>query len=517
MATNPTTAHDRYEALVTTRDPFLQRARQAAEVTIPALMPPEGHSGTSELLTPWQSIGARGVNNLAAKLLLALFPPGTGFFRLSIDDFALRDAGAEGERAAFESALASVVRAVTSRMEQVGSRPTHYEALRQLIACGNVLVYMGEKGKPRLHFLDEYCVKRDGEGNVLEIVVKEMLDRASLPLELRALIDANADKFEEPSGDGRKTVELYTWVRMMDGKWKVSQELGTAGVPVPEADGTYPKDRTPWLPLRMTKIDGEDYGRGFVEEYLGDLLSLESLQKSLVQYAAVAARVLMFVDPGGVTNADEVADAPSGEVLDGDAKDITLLTLDKFNDFGTAWQVAQALEKRLENAFLLITSVQRAGERVTAEEIRRLADELEQALGGVYSILAEEYQRPLVRVIMSMMAKSDDLPQLPEDEVNLEVVTGVDALGRNQDLMKLDLLIQGLVEVGGPQAVAEYLNLGDYIQRRAAALSIDTKGLVRSDEEVQQARQAAQQQAMAERAIGPAINAATQGGGDGQR
>ena len=93
-----------------------------------------------------------------------------------------------------------------------------------------------------------------------------------------------------------------------------------------------------------------------MEEYLGDLLSLESLQKALVQYSAVASRVLMFVDPGGVTNATEVAEAPSGEVLDGDAKDITLLTLDKYSDFQTSWSVAQALEKRLENAFLLVTS-----------------------------------------------------------------------------------------------------------------------------------------------------------------
>ncbi len=522
---DPGTAAGRYEALRTARDPYLSRARMAAEVTVPHLMPPDGSTGTTELPTPWQSIGARGVNNLAAKLLLALFPPGAGFFRLTIDDFMLdrlvAEAGGEQEgqdaRAEFENALASIVRAVTSRMEQVGARPSLYEALRQLIACGNALVHIGERGKPRLFHLDEYVVKRDGEGAVLEIVVEEMLHRHSLPQELLALVEASPDDFEEPSDDGTQTIPLFTWVRRIPGekKWRVSQEIGTAGHLVPDSEGTYPLDRSPWLPLRMSKVDGEDYGRGFVEEYLGDLLSLESLSKALVQYAAVASRIIFFVDPGGVTQAQDIADSPSGEVLTGDARDVSSLTMDSYNDFRVAWEQSQAIESRLEQAFLLMTGIQRAGERVTAEEIRRLANELEQALGGVYSIMAEEFQRPLVSVVMSEMQKKQELPRLPDDTVALEVVTGVEALGRNQDLMKLDLLVQGLAEVGGPQAVQEYLNMGAYIQRRAAALSIDTGNLIRSEEDVQAERQRQAQQALAERAVGPAI--ANQGGTDGER
>ena len=35
--------------------------------------------------------------------------------------------------------------------------------------------------------------------------------------------------------------------------------------------GRYTIEKSPFLPLRYTRIDGEDDARGFVEEYLGAL------------------------------------------------------------------------------------------------------------------------------------------------------------------------------------------------------------------------------------------------------
>ena len=66
----PETAKERYERLKINRQHYLDRARECSELTIPALVPDDGFESTSELYTPFQSIGARGVNNLASKLLL---------------------------------------------------------------------------------------------------------------------------------------------------------------------------------------------------------------------------------------------------------------------------------------------------------------------------------------------------------------------------------------------------------------------------------------------------------------
>ena len=49
--------------------------------------------------------------------------------------------------------------------------------------------------------------------------------------------------------------------------------------------GKFKKDRLPYQALRMIRVDNEDYGRGYVEEFLGDLKSLEGLSQSLVESA----------------------------------------------------------------------------------------------------------------------------------------------------------------------------------------------------------------------------------------
>ena len=79
----------RYAMLETERNTFLERARDAARLTLPMLMPPEGHNYSTIYETPYQSVGSRGVNNLASKLLLTLLPPNSPFFRLMIDDYDL--------------------------------------------------------------------------------------------------------------------------------------------------------------------------------------------------------------------------------------------------------------------------------------------------------------------------------------------------------------------------------------------------------------------------------------------
>lgn len=64
-------------------------------------------------------------------------------------------------------------------------------------------------------------------------------------------------------------------------------------------------------------------------------------------------------------------------------------------------------------AFLLNSAVQRQGERVTAEEIRYVAGELEDTLGGVYSILAQELQLPLAKRLLNQQQAIGAMAQLP--------------------------------------------------------------------------------------------------------
>lgn len=496
------TAAGRYEQLVVNRQPFLDRARRAARLTIPGLMPPDGNNGANSLPQPYQSIGADGVNNLSAKLLLALFPPGSGFFRLTLDDFAVEKLAEiakrngknpDDARASYEEALGKIERAVCNRMEQRGTRTVKHETIQHLIVTGNGLVEIKEDGSEKFFPLDRYVVKRDLDGNVLEIIAKESLARVALPERVRAVL---ASRPSAPETDNEKNVDLYTWVRRTsDGSWSVHQEV--EGSIITGTEGTYPKDKIAWLALRWRAVPNEDYGRGRCEEYLGDLISAEGLSKAIIEFAAQASKVLWFVNDGGVTDKKQVAEAPNGAVLNGDSKDISVLMLEKAQDFQVAKVTLDDVKTRLERAFLQASAVQRQAERVTAEEIRAMIGELEQGLGGVYAILAEEYQRPVAVRQLHQMQKAGKLPHLPSDLVSPSIVTGLDGLSRQSDAQRLDAFVAGLAQTFGPESVSEYINVGGYATRRAAAIGIDITGLVRSEEEVQAARaQKARQEAI---------------------
>lgn len=494
-------ARSRYEQLTSHRLPYEERARDVAKVTIPSLFPPAGASPADPFPQPFQAIGARGVNNLASKLLLALLPPGSPFFRLRLAEKVIKELQAREDgdtvRGKVEQALSLYETSVVNKMEASGSRIVVYEALRQIIVAGNVLVHVMKRGAMRYFRLDSYVVVRDGEGNVLEIVVKEKLDRLTLPPHIAARVPEPRivnGTCENPE------CELFTRIGRTKRGWVETQELD--GVLIPEATSKYPIDKCPWLPLRFSRIAGEHYGRSYGDELIGDLRSCDLLSESLVDFAAVASRVVFLVAPGSETRVDDIVNAASGDAVEGKKEDVGALQLDKYADFQVVKAVVDAIEQRLGAAFLLNSSVQRQAERVTAEEVRYVAQELEQGLGGIYSILAQEFQRPVVELQLAQATRDKDLPQLPKDTVRPEIITGLDALGRTSDLMRQDSLLRGVSEIFGPQAISEYVSAGEYITRRAAALSIDTKGLIRSEEDVQKERAAARQQALVEK-LGP--------------
>jgi len=82
------------------------------------------------------------------------------------------------------------------------------------------------------------------------------------------------------------------------------------------------------------------------------------------------------------------------------------------------------------------------------------------------------------------------------------VITGVEALGRGQDLNELAGFLQHLTPLG-PDVVRQELNVNEYITRLAASLGIESNGLIKSDEQKQQEAEARKQQeeAMQERQL----------------
>jgi hypothetical protein len=494
------TVKSRYNQLATdNRTQFLYRARECAVLTIPTLVPPEGASQSTRYSTPYQSLGARGVNNLAAKLLLTLLPPNAPFFRFYISEILLEKiSGQEGMRAEIEEAFDRMERAVMGEIETGNTRTSFFELLKQLLVAGNVLVYMLPQGGVKIFRLDRFVVKRDPSGNVMEHITHETISEMELPESIRASVMA------QHKADGKNVqdnIDVYTRVLREEDKWTVRQEV--CGMTIPGSGGSYPLGKSPWMALRFITVDGEDYGRSYVEEYLGDLKSLEGLMKSIVQFAAAASKILFLVKPNASTKHSVLTKAESGAVREGNKDDVTVLQMEKFADFKVALETVQKLEQRLEMAFLLNSAIQRNGDRVTAEEIRFMAQELETALGGIYSILSQDLQLPFITRTMFQMERKGKLPVLPEGLVKPAIITGVEALGRGNDVQRLKELLLD-IQPFGPEVLTMHLNVSDFIKRMGAARGIDMKGLIPSEAQIAERQQQQAQAQMMDR-LGPNV------------
>ena len=505
----------RFEQLKQQRQSFLERAREGAKLTLPFLLPShDGFPRNTEktLVTPYQGIGARGVNHLASKLLLTLLPPNSPFFRLVVNEADLpqvADAEEAKQKTDVEEGLTLCERIIMADIETSSLRVLAFEALRHLIVTGNSLLYMGPSTgwpggkdtcvKPknsmfpgvadprasdpgmRVFNLASYVVHRSPSGAVLEILTQEGLDPRGLSPETQGV---------GTQGVGTQGVEtpriLTTHIFLEDGLglspfWHVRQQVGETIVL--DAPNSYPRDRSPWLPLRLLRMDGESYGRGLIEEYLGDLKTLESLTQAIVEGSAMAAKVTFLVKPNSIIKEKKLEEAKNGAILTGNVDDIGVLQMGKYGDFRVAKEVMEHVSQRLSYAFLLNSSIQRQGERVTAEEIRHMAGELEDTLGGVYSILSQEFQLPLIQRLIYQMEAQGRLPKLPQNLVKPMIVTGLEALGRGYDLVKLQSFVGDLAQLGQIfPPLLQRVNIDALVSRLAQARGMSADDLLNPPE-----------------------------------
>jgi hypothetical protein len=126
-----------------------------------------------------------------------------------------------------------------------------------------------------------------------------------------------------------------------------------------------------------------------------------------------------------------------------------------------------------------------------------MAEDLETALGGIYSLLAEEFQLPYVNCKLNKLQKQGKMDKLPKDIVKPSIVTGMEALGRASDKAKLREFFALGREAFGEQIV-QYINPLDALSRLATSLGLDKRGLVKTEEDMQVEQQQGQMMQMME-------------------
>ena len=488
------TAKSRYDFLSSDRTQFLSEAEDAAKLTLPYLI--RGHEenarGMKQLVTPWQSVGAKGVVALASKLSLSLVPPQTSFFKLQLDESQLGQDFEPQVKSELDLSFAKIERTILDAIAATDDRVIIHQALQHLVVAGNALIFMGKEGL-KLFPLNRFVIERDGNGQVIEIVTRERINKKLIEKYIPEDVEYEDDEsvVDETKSD-KQECDVYTHVTRDNNRFVWHQEVFDKVLP--GSQGKAPIDTTPWLPLRFNSVDGEAYGRGRVGQFIGDLKSLEALSQALVEGSAAAAKVVFTVSPSSTTKPQTLATAGNGAIVQGRPDDIGVVQVGKTADFQTAYQLMGQLEGRLNEAFLILSV--RDSERTTAQEVQMTQMELEQQLGGLFGLLTVELLVPYLNRKLTIFQKTGEIPRIPKGMVKPIIVAGINALGRGQDVQALGGFLQTIAQTMGPEAIQQYINPDEVIKRLAAAQGIDVLNLVKSVQDRQQEQQQAQQQAM---------------------
>jgi hypothetical protein len=509
---NPEAASSIYKALTTERDTFVEEAHRSAQVTIPAIRPNTDDVCTENdpqvLAKPFQSLGARGVNNLASTITLALFPPSVPFFKYELTGQTYAELKELGvDPAEVESVLATRESRIQDEVDGSNLRTKTYQMIRHLLVTGNVMAYRDPSdGQWQLYPLTSYVCKRDGRGNLLDLIYVDKLDRRTIedPRVLKALESDEHVAGETTVMDPAKSqvVPVFTRVRRVSAKkFESWQEVG-----VTEIQGTrqtHSADTLPWLVLTYTLLDGEDYGRGFVEEYRGDLTTYENISRDMTFASANAAKVVWAINPTSPLKPRAFEKVANGGAVAANPEDVQAIQLNKSGDMSVVFQFLADIKQALAADFLLNASFQRNQERVTAEEVRLMAQELDDSLGGVFSQLTQEIQLPVARLLeKALTSAAQGFPSLPDGTVKLTVVTGLAAIGRGHELQTLRSFLGMIAEAAQVvPGTAEYVMEEGLASRIATGSGVDPMGLLKSADEVAAERQAAQQ-AMTAQTVG---------------
>jgi len=255
-------------------------------------------------------------------------------------------------------------------------------------------------------------------------------------------------------------------------------------LPADQFGGKYSDDDCPYRPLTWDLADENNYGTGLVEQCSGDLEAISLMSESVVRAAILASEFRWLVNPAGQTSVQDFLESNNGDAIPGQQGDISPLNSGATMQLQPIQAIATQYINRIGQTFLLLSSVIRNSERTTLGEVTALANELETSLGGVYSRLAVDMQKPIANwLIKSLIGKSIQ-------GINPVIVTGLDALSRNGDLENLQQCLTDCAQVAalGPQLLAR-LKIQPIINAIFSARGLNPNDYVLSDTEAQEAIQ----------------------------
>lgn len=463
------------------RSTYLSRFEEYAGWTIPALFPREGQH-SEEMQLDYQSFGAQAVNNLANKIVTTLFHPSRPFFKAKAPDSYAEESGKR--QVDIDAEMTRLEKRCMERFAERDGRTMATNAALQLIVTGNVLINK-HKGQLYRHFsYRDYDAEFDSWGELNTCIVREWVTVNAMGADYAKICMQQGKRAND-------VVEVFTGIqRVAHGYYLVWQEIENYCV-LSDNYSIYSRETLPWEPQRWMVAPGRHAGIGLVEQMSGDFHVLSKLSEADLDMLAIMLDVKTLVMPGGRTKVADLNAALPGAYVPGDPNEVNSHVHDVKMQVQYIDTKTQVVIRRLSQMFLLNSNSIRDAERVTAEEVRFMAQELDQVHGGVYSQLARTLQRPLA--IDLMMEQSPMFRAIKP-----LIITGLESLSRLSELDNYRGFIGDMTSVGqalqGPHGA--WINLEKLTKKFASGWGIEQEDVMYTPQEKQAEEQRLMQMQM---------------------
>jgi len=470
-----------------------ERNEQYARWTVPHVFPTDDNvrsESPEETKKGNVAIGARLANHIAHRVVDTMFPNDRPFFSIAMTPEAKREFDAtatDEERGATLDGVAQAENAAMRNLNLTAYRPVAVEAMLLKVITGNALIYRLPNDKRVVYSTRDYCVSREIDGTVVEVILRDLKKFMNLPEDVQEKV-----RITKPTVQDDDDVEMYTYFYRKSGKWYMRQAVDEVEIEL--GDPSYNEADFPCLVLAWNLSRGDNYGRGLVEDYAVSFHNVDVLTECMIDLIGISADVKFLVSDTSSFDVSAWNDAKRGEYVPGKEGDITVPDVKFAVEINIIAEAIAKLERELAQAFLLSSAGVRDAERVTAEEIRFFAREIESAFGGLYSRLALDWQKREAEYALAQIDFQTFLPELKQIFEPV-VTTGLESLSREGKIDKMRLAFADLQMLDSvPEDLRKGINPLKFLRFVFRQRDVDPDDFLHTEQEMQAMREQEMQQ-----------------------
>ncbi len=493
----------------------IRSSEMYAYYTIPSIFPRDDNDDNSQGVGMLDSHGSAVANHFANKLVSTMFSPNRPFFRLSpasdsktateIEDAQDNDADPDGQAQAtallngFRTKATRMEKKAVAYLEKISYRTAAVEMAKLIVITGDGVIKNPNDGRtPSVYNMKDYVCLKDNEGQDMILIVVDAKAFGAFSHDIQEKLRASTNKTTYlPTTN----VSIYTKYELqMDGRYAITQATDEVDL-LHDEEVLVTKEDMPHTHLSWNLHRNENYGRGLVEDFAGSFHMIDAVSRTMAQLTARIASQKILVDPQSGIDVEELNRADSASYVSGRADGISTESLVNTQDILALDQIMEGHKRQISAAFLYGSGTTRQAERVTAEEIRESAAELEIAHGGVYSRFSSDWQQKAANESVKAVSGGPI-----SKDIDTQIVTGMNSLSRQGEMQAVRVWVEDLSLLNAvPEDVRAILKPEKFADYTAIQRGVDHGAFVMTDGEIKQKREAEaqqQQQMMAQEQAG---------------